>query len=130
MEKNTVVELGRNYGTRELKPFLHQQWIYISEKNEQGEIETKKIESPLAGTPKIEKGYQGFSHAKDLWYLKIPHENAQPRLCIRRFGLEDPSLFSKSRMTSVNDSVFKRASSITFIVSGSLGRKNKMKSKK
>ena len=42
MEKNTVVELGRNYETNELKPFLHQQWIYISEKNEQGEIETKK----------------------------------------------------------------------------------------
>ena len=43
MEKNTVVELGRNYETSELKPFLHQQWIYISEKNERGEIETKKI---------------------------------------------------------------------------------------
>ena len=43
MEKNTVVELGHNYETSELKPFLHQQWIYISEKNERGEIETKKI---------------------------------------------------------------------------------------
>lgn len=43
MEKNTVVELGRNYETSELKPFLHQQWIYISKKNERGEIETKKI---------------------------------------------------------------------------------------
>ena len=43
MEVNTVVELGRNYETSELKPFLHQQWIYISEKNERGEIETKKI---------------------------------------------------------------------------------------
>ena len=74
-EKNTVVELGCNYETSELKPFLHQQWIYIREKNERGEIETKKIESPLAGTPKTEKGYQGFSHTKDLWYLKIPLEN-------------------------------------------------------
>ena len=43
MEVNTVVELGRNYETSELKPFLHQQWIYISEKNERGEIKTKKI---------------------------------------------------------------------------------------
>lgn len=43
MEVNTVVELGCNYETSELKPFLHQQWIYISEKNERGEIETKKI---------------------------------------------------------------------------------------
>ena len=43
MEVNTVVELGHNYETSELKPFLHQQWIYISEKNERGEIETKKI---------------------------------------------------------------------------------------
>lgn len=43
MEVNTVIELGRNYETSELKPFLHQQWIYISEKNERGEIETKKI---------------------------------------------------------------------------------------
>ena len=85
MEKNTLVELNHSYETSELKPFLHQQWIYNSKKNERGEIETKKIERPLAGTPKTEKGYQGFSHAKDLWYLKIPLENDREHYLIDCF---------------------------------------------
>ena len=75
MEKNAVVELSQNYETSELKPFLHQQWTYITENNERGKTETKKIESSLAGMPKTVKRYQGFSHAKDLRYLKIPFEN-------------------------------------------------------
>ena len=46
MERNTTIELSHNYETSELKPFFHQQWVYITERNERVEIETKKIESP------------------------------------------------------------------------------------
>lgn len=56
-------------------------------------------------------------------YRECGQINSKPRLCIRRFGLEDPSLFSKSCTTSVHDSVFKRASSITFIVRALLEEK-------